>query len=126
MLEALTQLGCRIEGDGDGARSSPASAAAAADAAVDLFLGNAGTAMRPLAAALALGAAAGGASSCAASPRMHERPIGDLVDALRALGCAIDYLGSRGLSAARVHPRAGAARRSTRRSACAATSRASS
>ena len=55
--------------------------------------------MRPLAAALALLARATAATSnCAACARMHERPIGDLVDALRQLGCAIDYLGHDGLS----------------------------
>jgi 3-phosphoshikimate 1-carboxyvinyltransferase len=55
----------------------------------DLFLGNAGTAMRPLTAALAV---LGGDFTLRGIPRMHERPIGDLVDALRQLGCAIDYL----------------------------------
>ncbi len=60
-----------------------------------LFLGNAGTAMRPLTAALAL---LGGEFELRGVPRMHERPIGDLVDALRQLGCRIDYLGNRRLS----------------------------
>ena len=59
------------------------------------FLGNAGTAVRPLAAALAF---AGGHYELAGVPRMHERPIGDLVDALRQLGARIDYLGDDGLS----------------------------
>ena len=58
---------------------------------------------------------------------MHERPIGDLVDALTQLGCRIDYLGNPGYPPLRIH----AGRRwhrcsSTRRSACAATCRASS
>jgi 3-phosphoshikimate 1-carboxyvinyltransferase len=44
----------------------------------DLFLGNAGTAFRPLTAALAL---SGGDYTLSGVPRMHERPIGDLVDA---------------------------------------------
>ncbi|HKY02124.1 MAG TPA: 3-phosphoshikimate 1-carboxyvinyltransferase [Burkholderiales bacterium] len=57
----------------------------------DLFLGNAGTAFRPLTAALAL---AGGHYRLSGVPRMHERPIGDLVDALRQLGAAITYLGN--------------------------------
>jgi 3-phosphoshikimate 1-carboxyvinyltransferase len=56
-----------------------------------LFMGNAGTAMRPLTAALAL---LGGEFELSGVPRMHERPIGDLVDALRQLGCQIDYLGN--------------------------------
>jgi 3-phosphoshikimate 1-carboxyvinyltransferase len=46
--------------------------------------------MRPLAAALAV---LGGDFELSGVPRMHERPIGDLVDALRQLGCAVDYLG---------------------------------
>ena len=65
-----------------------------------LFLGNAGTAMRPLAAALAL---LGGEYELSGVARMHERPIGDLVDALRQLGCAIDYLGNEGYPPLRIH-----------------------
>ncbi len=56
----------------------------------ELFLGNAGTAVRPLTAALAL---QGGDYRLSGVARMHERPIGDLVDALRALGAHIEYLG---------------------------------
>lgn len=55
----------------------------------DLFLGNAGTAVRSLTAVLAL---MGGHFTLSGIPRMHERPIGDLVDALRAAGATIDYL----------------------------------
>jgi 3-phosphoshikimate 1-carboxyvinyltransferase len=55
----------------------------------DLFLGNAGTALRPLTAVLAL---SGGRYRVSGAPRMHERPIGDLVDALRDLGADIAYL----------------------------------
>jgi 3-phosphoshikimate 1-carboxyvinyltransferase len=58
-----------------------------------LFLGNAGTAMRPLAAALAM---LGGDYELRGVPRMHERPIGDLVDALVAYGCDVRYLGNAG------------------------------
>ncbi|MCL1148356.1 3-phosphoshikimate 1-carboxyvinyltransferase [Shewanella marinintestina] len=54
-----------------------------------LFLGNAGTAMRPLCAALTLGQ---GQFTLTGEPRMEERPIGDLVDALRQLGAEVDYL----------------------------------
>jgi 3-phosphoshikimate 1-carboxyvinyltransferase len=64
-------------------------------------MGNAGTAMRPLTAALAL---LGGDFELSGIPRMHERPIGDLVDALRQLGCAIDYLGQDGFPPLRVRP----------------------
>ena len=56
----------------------------------DLFMGNAGTAIRPLTAALALG---GGQYRLAGVPRMHERPIGDLVDGLTVLGADIRYTG---------------------------------
>jgi 3-phosphoshikimate 1-carboxyvinyltransferase len=63
----------------------------------DLFLGNAGTAMRPLTAALALlSAELGGQFTLSGVPRMHERPIGDLVDGLLPLGCPIRYLGQDG------------------------------
>jgi 3-phosphoshikimate 1-carboxyvinyltransferase len=61
--------------------------------AARLFLGNAGTAFRPLAAVLAL---AGGSYELSGVPRMHERPIGDLVDALRALGADVRCLGHDG------------------------------
>ncbi|MHB1124651.1 MAG: bifunctional 3-phosphoshikimate 1-carboxyvinyltransferase/cytidylate kinase [Ramlibacter sp.] len=64
-----------------------------------LFLGNAGTAMRPLTAALAV---LGGDYELSGVPRMHERPIGDLVDALRQLGCDIDYLGNEGFPPLRI------------------------
>ncbi len=59
----------------------------------DLFLGNAGTAFRPLTAALAMN---GGHYRLTGVARMHERPIGDLVDALRNLGADISYLGNSG------------------------------
>jgi 3-phosphoshikimate 1-carboxyvinyltransferase len=55
-----------------------------------LLLGNAGTALRPLTAALAF---ADGQYELSGVARMHERPIGDLVDALRALGADVRYLG---------------------------------
>jgi 3-phosphoshikimate 1-carboxyvinyltransferase len=59
----------------------------------DLFLGNAGTAFRPLTAVLAL---SGGDYRLSGVQRMHERPIGDLVDALRRIGARIEYLGVEG------------------------------
>ena len=60
---------------------------------IDLYLGNAGTAMRPLTAALCLGS---GEYVLSGEPRMHERPIGDLVDALRSAGADIEYLENEG------------------------------
>ena len=59
----------------------------------ELFLGNAGTAVRPLCAALCLGR---GVFKIRGEPRMYQRPIRDLVDALRQLGANIDYLGADG------------------------------
>jgi 3-phosphoshikimate 1-carboxyvinyltransferase len=67
-----------------------------------LFLGNAGTAMRPLTAALALMGRDVGGYELSGVARMHERPIGDLVDALRLLGCDIDYLGNDGFPPLRI------------------------
>ncbi|HEY2561346.1 MAG TPA: bifunctional 3-phosphoshikimate 1-carboxyvinyltransferase/cytidylate kinase [Caldimonas sp.] len=92
MLEALKQLGCRIEGDGGTIVVHGLGGRALAQRAT-LWLGNAGTAMRPLVAVLALGAVEGARFELRGTPRMHERPIGDLVDALRSIGCAIDDLG---------------------------------
>ena len=62
-------------------------------------MGNAGTAIRPLTAALAV---LGGDFELRGVPRMHERPIGDLVEALRQLGCQIDYLGQPGYPPLRI------------------------
>ncbi|HEX7386698.1 MAG TPA: 3-phosphoshikimate 1-carboxyvinyltransferase [Castellaniella sp.] len=65
----------------------------------DLFLGNAGTAFRPLTAVLAC---MGGAYRLSGVPRMHERPIGDLVDALRSMGCVLAYEGNEGYPPLRI------------------------
>ncbi|MCB4358902.1 bifunctional 3-phosphoshikimate 1-carboxyvinyltransferase/cytidylate kinase [Quatrionicoccus australiensis] len=69
----------------------------------ELFLGNAGTAFRPLTAALAL---AGGDYVLKGVARMHERPIGDLVDGLRQLGADISYLGNEGFPPLQLKPAA--------------------
>jgi len=66
----------------------------------ELFLGNAGTAFRPLTAVLAV---LGGEYRLSGVPRMHERPIRDLVDALRALGARIDYTGKDGYPPLAIH-----------------------
>ncbi|MFN3303717.1 MAG: bifunctional 3-phosphoshikimate 1-carboxyvinyltransferase/cytidylate kinase [Roseateles sp.] len=96
MLDALRALGCGVAQQGDSVSIVGLGGKLLAKQA-QLFLGNAGTAMRPLTAALALLAATqGGSFEVSGVPRMHERPIGDLVDALRGLGCAIDYLGNPG------------------------------
>ena len=92
MLTALEQLGCRVEKNGSSVVIEGLGGRLA-NSNLQLFMGNAGTAMRPLAAALAL---LGGEFELSGVTRMHERPIGDLVDALRQLGCNIEYLGNEG------------------------------
>ena len=67
----------------------------------ELFLGNAGTALRPLTAALAFSQ---GDYRLSGVPRMHERPIGDLVDALRGIGARIEYAGKEGFPPLVLHP----------------------
>jgi len=66
----------------------------------DLFMGNAGTAIRPLTAALAL---SGGHYRLSGVPRMHERPIGDLVDGLQQIGADVRYLGTPGFPPLGIH-----------------------
>ena len=108
MLDALRALGCGVETDGDVARVTGLGGQLKARD-VKLFLGNAGTAMRPLTGALAvLAATQSGRFELSGVPRMHERPIGDLVDALRQLGCGIDYLGSDGFPPLRLESGAAA------------------
>ncbi len=101
MLTALAQLGCHIVKDGrsitikgiGGQTELPS---------CKLFLGNAGTAMRPLTAALAVLASGDTCFELSGVARMHERPIGDLVDGLRQLGCQIDYTGEAGFPPLRI------------------------
>ncbi|MFO1246228.1 MAG: bifunctional 3-phosphoshikimate 1-carboxyvinyltransferase/cytidylate kinase [Ramlibacter sp.] len=98
MLAALRQLGCGVAQEGAVLHITGLAGRPPPDAA-QLFMGNAGTAMRPLTAALAV---LGGDFELSGVARMHERPIGDLVDALRALGCQIDYLGNPGYPPLRI------------------------
>ena len=98
MLDALRILGCGIRQDGNTVQIDGLAGQLGAQQA-KLFLGNAGTAMRPLTAALAV---LGGDFELGGIARMHERPIGDLVDALRQLGCHIDYLGNEGFPPLRI------------------------
>jgi len=95
MLDALKQLGvdyilsddkreCIVTGNGGAFRP---------DKEIELYLGNAGTAMRPLTAALTLGE---GTYVLTGDPRMKERPIGHLVDTLRQAGADIAYLENEG------------------------------
>lgn len=97
MLGALRALGISVQEEGEtvviqGARRFPVESA-------ELFMGNAGTAIRPLTAALAV---QGGDYTLSGVPRMHERPIGDLVDALRMLGARVEYLGNEGYPPLRI------------------------
>ncbi len=107
MRQALQALGCTLRDDGGVLHVTGLGGRLAVHEA-SLFLGNAGTAMRPLTAALAvLAATQGGRFTLSGVPRMHERPIGDLVDALRPLGCGIDELGAPGYPPLCLHGQAG-------------------
>ena len=98
MLDGLREIGCEVEESGSTVRITGLGGRKPVSPC-SLFMGNAGTAMRPLTAALAL---LGGEFELSGVPRMHERPIGDLVDALRQLGCHIDYLGNPGYPPLRI------------------------
>ena len=91
MLNALKQLGIEYTLSNDKTECTIIGNAGAISCAEpqELFLGNAGTAMRPLCAALCLGK---GKYTLTGEPRMKERPIGHLVDALRQAGANITYL----------------------------------
>jgi 3-phosphoshikimate 1-carboxyvinyltransferase len=109
MLDALAALGCGLHRGGGVLRIDGLGGRLGDDVrqhALALFLGNAGTAMRPLTAALAL---LGGDFELRGVPRMHERPIGDLVDALVQLGCQVEYLGNPGFPPLRIRPVAASA-----------------
>ena len=103
MLQALQQLGCSVTAQGRSVRIGGLGGQLRVREA-DLFLGNAGTAMRPLTATLSvLSALQGGTFTLRGVARMHERPIADLVEALRQLGCHIDALQNEGYPPLRVH-----------------------
>ncbi|MDR1228786.1 MAG: bifunctional 3-phosphoshikimate 1-carboxyvinyltransferase/cytidylate kinase [Azoarcus sp.] len=101
MLEALRALGVACAESGEGRLRVEGCAGRFPVRQAELFLGNAGTAFRSLTAALAL---ADGDYVLRGVPRMHERPIGDLVDALRRLGAEIDYLENEGFPPLRLKP----------------------
>ncbi|QDZ28729.1 3-phosphoshikimate 1-carboxyvinyltransferase [Noviherbaspirillum sp. UKPF54] len=94
MLMALQKLGIQWKQVGETRQYTVHGAGGALPVhQADLFMGNAGTAIRPLTAALA---AIGGDYTLHGVSRMHERPIGDLVDALNAVGASIEYTGQPG------------------------------
>jgi len=101
MLDALRTLGVGVESLEGNAYRVTGCGGNFPNKNAKLFLGNAGTAFRPLTAALAL---SGGSYELSGVPRMHERPIGDLVDALRLLGASIEYLGNEGYPPLRISP----------------------
>ena len=95
MLNALTKLGINYRLSEDKTQCVVQGNAGAFNVAepLELFLGNAGTAMRPLCAALA---ASNVDTVLTGEPRMEERPIGDLVDALREADAEVTYLKNEG------------------------------
>lgn len=93
MLDGLRILGVQVEALENNAYRVHGCAGDFPVKKAALFLGNAGTVFRPLTAVLAL---AGGEYELSGVARMHERPIADLVDALRGLGADISYLGNEG------------------------------
>lgn len=101
MLDALYELGIPyyLSDDGTECRVVGQAGALARGQVLTLFLGNAGTAMRPLAAALCVGS---GEFELTGEPRMAERPIGDLIDALLPLGARVTYLGQPGFPPLRI------------------------
>ena len=101
MLDALAVLGVRVDAQGDNGYVVHGVGGVFPVKQADLFLGNAGTAFRSLSASLAL---AGGRYSLTGVPRMHERPIGDLVDALRELGADVAYGGREGFPPLELRP----------------------
>ncbi len=96
MLAALQSLGTRLEVD-EAAREvlvrGNAGPFPPSNETRRFFLGNAGTAIRPLTAALCL---TPGEYLIDGDEQMRERPIGDLVNALREVGAEIQYAGAEG------------------------------
>ena len=103
MLEALAQLGVAATAIDKNTWSIDGCGGVFPIKRAKLFMGNAGTAIRPLTAALAL---SGGDYRLAGVARMHERPIGDLVDGLRQIGADIRYENHDGFPPLRIHPAA--------------------
>jgi 3-phosphoshikimate 1-carboxyvinyltransferase len=100
MLASLRRLGIACIEEGDRTVQVPGAGGPFQVKQAELFLGNAGTAFRPLTAVLAV---CRGEYRLSGVPRMHERPIGDLVDALCQLGADIEYLGRKGYPPLAIH-----------------------
>lgn len=101
MLEALEKLGVKLEKKSETVWLVYGCNGHFPNKKSDLFLGNAGTAFRPLTAVLAFSK---GHYNLSGEPRMHERPIGDLIDALRQTGANIDYLENDGYPPLKITP----------------------
>ncbi|MDE0926844.1 MAG: 3-phosphoshikimate 1-carboxyvinyltransferase [Methylophilaceae bacterium] len=102
MLEALNALGVKVSQTEQGIIVEGCNGDFPNKQA-DLFLGNAGTAFRPLTAALAF---SNGDYHLHGVPRMHERPIGHLVTALRSAGANIECLANNGFPPLQISPAA--------------------
>ena len=103
MLNALRTLGAGVALSNDGARCQVTGLGGAFPAGeATLFMGNSGTTMRSLCAALCAGS---GRYTLTGEPRMLERPIGDLVDALRQVGARIEYAAAEGYPPLRIDAR---------------------
>jgi len=96
MRDALSKLGVRFSRRGVRGVGGPFPVKKA-----ELSLGNAGTAFRPLTAALVM---TSGEYRLSGAPRMHERPIGDLVNALRGIGADVEYVAADGYPPLALHP----------------------
>jgi 3-phosphoshikimate 1-carboxyvinyltransferase len=101
MLAALAKVGVGVTAIGTNAWRVEGCNGAFPVKDADLFMGNAGTAIRPLTAALAL---SGGHYRLSGVPRMHERPIGDLVDGLLQIGADVRYTGNTGFPPLAIQP----------------------
>jgi 3-phosphoshikimate 1-carboxyvinyltransferase len=104
MRDALATLGVRIEelGSVEDVRIEGIGAAGFPVKRADIFLGNSGTSARSLAGVLAL---ADGDYVLSGVPRMHERPIGDLIEALEPVGARVRWLGNPGFPPLAIAPR---------------------
>jgi 3-phosphoshikimate 1-carboxyvinyltransferase len=101
MLDALEKLGVKCENFAENAWRVSGCNGNFPNKQTDLFLGNAGTAFRPLTAALAFSE---GHYLLSGVPRMHERPIADLVNALLQAGANIEYLENTGFPPLKISP----------------------
>jgi len=101
MLAAFSKLGVAVKWLGGDDYCVTGCGGSFPSKQADLFLGNAGTAFRPLTAALAFQS---GYYKLSGVARMHERPIGDLVDALNSIGAQIKYTQNAGFPPLEILP----------------------